>query len=439
MIDQRGLAWTRLLPRTATYQLIGAPDEVAAALSPSAGVASILVSWCQSAEETPDLDRCAAFVAVNGEPPALALLRDRGFSHIRRYAVVPGLSDPRWYIPLDLPAVAAAAFQLYTPYRATARIKRNLVRAAARSGLPGWYRDRIVIAQRTPPPLEQVIADILPNEAVWLALSSGTAGPARKATVAILNRQGQALGFAKCAESPLSERLVRNEAATLASLAALPATASLVPRLLFAGDIDGSFTAIQQTVMGAQAPRLMTATHQRFLETLMIGRAKPATTTDLVSSLRSRLWALPPAQHQLAAIVDAVWPVLDRIDLPATIVHGDFAPWNLRIESGRMVAIDWEYGVMDGLPLVDAIHHLLQVGFLVEGWSVAKACDRLAAHASSGELGLTTEQMRALQIVSLLDKLARRYEEEYLANDPTSLWYQRIIESVTADRSVRAA
>jgi len=47
----------------------------------------------------------------------------------------------------------------------------------------------------------------------------------------------------------------------------------------------------------------------------------------------------------------------DPTRMPAVWVHGDFAPWNLKMTSERkIVAVDWEYSSAKGLPLFDLIY-----------------------------------------------------------------------------------
>ena len=66
----------------------------------------------------------------------------------------------------------------------------------------------------------------------------------------------------------------------------------------------------------------------------------------------------------------------DEMRIPSTIVHGDFAPWNLREHNGQIAAFDWEYAELDGLPLVDQTHYELQVGYLLKS-GIYRAASRL--------------------------------------------------------------
>ncbi len=45
--------------------------------------------------------------------------------------------------------------------------------------------------------------------------------------------------------------------------------------------------------------------------------------------------------------------------------HGDFAPWNLKIQNtGILIAIDWEDAQRNGLPLQDLIHFIFIQAYL---------------------------------------------------------------------------
>jgi len=54
-------------------------------------------------------------------------------------------------------------------------------------------------------------------------------------------------------------------------------------------------------------------------------------------------------------------------EIRAALVHGDFAPWNLRGAPGGLVAIDWEWAREDGLGGLDIGHGLLMEALLVKG------------------------------------------------------------------------
>jgi hypothetical protein len=288
----------------------------------------------------------------------------------------------------------------------TARLKQSGIRAVARTGLPFWYRDQVWIAKRDASPLERTLQALVPATS-RLAFSTGTPGPARKPTAALLAADGRVVGYAKLSCSDLSSRLVRHEADVLRVLASLPGQGPLAPRLLFAGEVEGMHVAVQTVLAGRPPSRTLSAAHRQFLASLRVGPTRPASQAGIVRSLRSRIASLTSPRSDLLAALDDALTLLDELALPTTILHGDFAPWNLRSSDGAVAAFDWEYAELDGLPLLDEIQHLLQVGFFLDDWTVDQAHDRLLALAASAPLGLRPEQVGALQMLSLLALLAR--------------------------------
>jgi len=69
----------------------------------------------------------------------------------------------------------------------------------------------------------------------------------------------------------------------------------------------------------------------------------------------------------------------------ATLCHGDFAPWNVRVSApGDWMVLDWERGDVNGLPAWDWFHYVIQKGILVRHQkveSLAATAEALLAHA----------------------------------------------------------
>ena len=49
----------------------------------------------------------------------------------------------------------------------------------------------------------------------------------------------------------------------------------------------------------------------------------------------------------------------------STLFHGDFAPWNVRVNHGSWTLVDWERGELAGPPLWDLVHFVIQPAILV--------------------------------------------------------------------------
>ena len=96
-----------------------------------------------------------------------------------------------------------------------------------------------------------------------------------------------------------------------------------------------------------------------------------------------------PGQVQMAYAVERAVqarelpnPLLQRLPgrtVPATLQHGDFAPWNIKVSpaSGAWTVLDWERGELAGIPGWDWFHYVLQPAILVERLPVAGLVQRM--------------------------------------------------------------
>src|SRR6185437_6356785 len=141
-----------------------------------------------------------------------------------------------------------------------------------------------------------------------------------------------------------------------------------------------------------------------------------------------------PAMHGLSEILMDLMPSLEQMSVPVTIVHGDFAPWNLRIEGGTIAAFDWEYGQLSGLPLIDEIHYRLQVGLLLEHWSAHRGAEEIEKLCQSRPQGLSCENAATLAIVYLLDTLARLLNEGYGEDHEMIVWNRAVLGRIMSRR-----
>lgn len=437
------LTWLQLLPSGTQFSCAHAPawfeemlrEHAGGGIATSRAMVTWDTRWSELAAELPKHD---AVVGINCPQVTPARLEFAGCAYARRFAVLPSLEHARWFICLDTGATAAASFSLYTPSRKSAHVKKAVARMLAKLRVPGWYRDEIIVAARDVPPLERKLAELFPDRIVRLALSSGAPEPAinRKPSASVIAEDGSVLAFAKIAVSKVSREIVEHEAEMLAGLAALQRSGVAAPRLLFAGVLDGRYITVQSPLQGAPAPAALTDAHRAFLRALACGPEKMASETRMVALLPQRLDALRPPRPDLRELFDAILPLLDQTPITSTIVHGDFAPWNLRTHHGTISAFDWEYGETDGLPLIDQIHFRLQLGLEMRKWDVDEAALMLEKLSPSDGWN----NVRAAQVVYLLDHLARLLGEGYPREHDLVSLYERLLARVArVARVARAA
>jgi hypothetical protein len=432
------MTWAHLLPARAAYDGASvngaAPSWLRSVLASREGLfghgrdetCHVPVAWGHLPE---NWNRGDGLVAFNCKGLTNEALAGAGFTYSRRFAVLPTLAAARWFVPLDNPSLSSAALSLYTPTRASARFKRFLARAAMHLRVPFWYRDSVWIAARREPPLERTMRGLFPDADVRLALSAGAPEPARnrKASIVVLGPGGQILAFGKAAASQLSKQIAAHEARALQGIAKLLGERQVVPQVLFSGDVDGVYVTAQTPLRGRPTGPRLTPAIQTFLRNLQTPETKPAARTSLVEGLPVRIDALPAGKAELSSAFDSLLPKLEALKVQVTVIHGDFAPWNLREDRGEISAFDWEYAELDGLPLFDETHFRLQVGFQLHKWTPEQARTELCEWAATRPLGLKPAEVVALQAIYLVDNLTRLLAEGYPESDEMVGWYLRLL------------
>jgi hypothetical protein len=189
---------------------------------------------------------------------------------------------------------------------------------------------------------------------------------------------------------------------------------------------------VQTPLHGRPVLAKLTNGHRAFLESLHTAEHKRARECAMVSNLLGHLSALDPARPELIAMLDHIIPVLDQMVVPSTIVHGDFVPWNLRKQGGEISAFDWEYAELDGLPLADQTHFMIQDRYELDSWTPEQSYAELSSFAATRPMGFSAEQVRSIQLVYLLDHLARLFGEKYDQDEHMVSWYRRLLRCFPA-------
>src|SRR5690606_1378655 len=237
---------------------------------------------------------------------------------------------------------------------------------------------------------------------------------------------------------------IAQEAHWLAKLNHVLAIRDFLPRLLMEGSLSCGRRYIS---MRALPPGLSSSqfgpAHRAFLRVL--AQQKPALylwrDCEAFQRLQHRLHAalplLPAAQRELllAALGEVRRHIGDH-ELPASMVHGDFAPWNLRECDGQLFVFDWEYAEACGNPLQDFLHfHLipraLQRRPLRTGWMPALlASARQYADEMFGPDSGVGEASGTLVTHYLLDTIAFYVEAsgEFDIRHPVLNTYLRLLQ-----------
>ncbi|MFK7911767.1 MAG: phosphotransferase family protein [Akkermansiaceae bacterium] len=132
----------------------------------------------------------------------------------------------------------------------------------------------------------------------------------------------------------------------------------------------------------------------------------------LDSGVKKRLGDLKPWSLMLSATEEAgiardVVDGISSLEVVSPIVHGDFAPWNIKMKTGLPPrVIDWESAEECGVPGWDGMHYQIQRWQLVEGVADSDIYLRLTEWIKSNEM---TDYWRKTGLDGIEDILLASY------------------------------
>jgi len=231
---------------------------------------------------------------------------------------------------------------------------------------------------------------------------------------------GEILGYIKLPLSEAATERVRHEANMLNHLSRYPALCPCIPKVLHAGVWENGYILFQSRGPSTPGPTQFDGLHEDFLEKLRGVHPVQKPGETLVKEVAAR-W------QKAAPNLDSAWRVLgqaaltkaeqelDRTMISCGIRHGDFAPWNTRVESGRLYAFDWESAAWEAPILWDLFHFHVQVGGLLN-----KNSQRVSVLSRfSGE--------KASFLLYLLDSVCQQLEEKAPLGHPGLQYRQHLL------------
>lgn len=270
-----------------------------------------------------------------------------------RVLALPTWRNPRLYLPTRSVTQRWTQSVLYPASRPAARIYRLALRLKAAAGVA---RVRTVPAGDWP--LWAFAKNLYPRLASTVVLV-GTAGPTQHVTVQLRDDAGQVLGYLKYAEKDRAQTRLRHEHFMLSNV-----PADVAPAPLKLGPLGSGEALIKSPLPGY--PLLATFLPAEELTGLLdsLGVSPPV-------PLEEHPWV---RKHARGCVPEAWLEVLANRNWPVVVQHGDFTPWNLiQGPDGKLRAVDWEYGALEGFPGLDLAHYVLQTSALVHRRKPAEA------------------------------------------------------------------
>ncbi len=279
--------------------------------------------------------------------------------------------NPRWLAPAGY-RPRAESFLGWQPYRVTSRIAWAAMKSVVRWG-------------RTPAALPpdnfyvKCIAGLDWRKLGWCRTSEpeplvylGTPGPRRKIVVHLIDPISHACDLiVKVPTTEAAKWAIRHEAQTLVQLQQEEFAAA--PRLVSLDDAAG--IASQTVVPGSRAGLKCSREVAVLLQSLE-RRGECLTLKQVACALEPRAMRLDTRAEDAEVLARAFEEMNDSSELPTARIHGDFAPWNIRLQKGSAALVDWEDSQACGLPLHDAYHfvHMARCLFGKRPRPVWKSC-----------------------------------------------------------------
>jgi hypothetical protein len=266
------------------------------------------------------------------------------------YLAIPGNYGPRWLIP-EKSRASISVLDAWRPYRISAQAKWLAMRLAARAGALRHLPSITRIAVSRAKVLQWQQRCGIQSQSAEMVVLVGNPSPDSKLITFLLNDAGQIAAVLKVGVTAGGGRSILYEAEVLDRLKPYcwaPDLLSIHPDL---------HAATQEYVYGAMPCRTF---HPEYLDLLCrLPRYSDICLSAVAKEMSQRLSPYRCYLDKLAPrVLDKSLSYLDRdVTVPTLLVHGDFAPWNLRCNPIRgYVLVDWEWAKMDGLPAYDLLH-----------------------------------------------------------------------------------
>jgi hypothetical protein len=246
---------------------------------------------------------------------------------------------------------------------------KGFVSALMKMNWLGWAQS-VALASKEPLPLEALVAEVTGETAPVFALSLGSPHRSHKVAVQVMRPTGEILGYIKLPLTEAAKARVRHEAAMLASLRGFADLRPHIPRVLHAGEWGDSYILFQSSGPAGPSPTEFGSTHEEFLLAFKSVHHVEKPGQAIAAEVERRWQSLEPQLdaelRQLGGgALARARQQLDGCTVLCGIHHGDFAPWNTRVKSGRLFLFDWESASLEAPACWDAFHFRVQVQGLV--------------------------------------------------------------------------
>jgi hypothetical protein len=260
--------------------------------------------------------------------------------------------QPFLLLPLK-PTLRAAGMALYAPQSKAARSMKWGFGFAARLGVSIGL-ENVTISLRTDDPFVRFLRQVADMDQPQFAMLAGNPNaPGQRCLFLLFDAKDKPAVVVKTGAGSDGKRLITQEIDFLKNAPqGLPGLPKL--RSIFENE---RLSAFAMDFYDGVSPRY---DDQSSVHKLLSAWAEPSRVT--------RISELPVWQLLLSEAGSRLSPAARELGgktVSSVTMHGDFAPWNIRVKEGHWTVLDWERGDTNGLPLWDWLHFLIQPTVLV--------------------------------------------------------------------------
>ena len=304
---------------------------------------------------------------------------------------------PFLFLPSDNRA-ATKSLEIYPAQTTKARLAKAALGLMLHVGLRAGLQ-KISLTISTTDPFAvflRAAARVEPCEPFSFAVLTGNpSAPGRRHVFLLFNSAAQPVAVVKAGATTKARELITHETAILSSFA--PDQSGL-PKLRGACELDNVSAFAMDFIEGISPGEDSVADLSKILSSWV--DAEKVITLAVTKAWGRLVEAYGPFDFP------SVYKELQDLPIHPVLMHGDFAPWNVKVSAGRWTVLDWERGERVGIPAWDWFHFIVQPAVLVRRETTEATMARLEKLFASAEFQRYAERCR---IVGAEWKLAFAY------------------------------
>ena len=323
------------------------------------------------------------YFLVSSRLPGSVLRRrieNYGFTLYPSYVILPGFSNPKWFLPQDRMLVRNCG-NFVKPSSLKAKAAWGLTRFMYSLNYPQLiFPSRLIVARREDSgdslnsKLKDFLIDVLENDSIELLMYAGAQGYYQKFTVQVVDRKGITVAYAKIGNTDQARKRIEVEGKVLREFEQIRLSRLVVPKLIRLDHLeDFNATILVQTPSTGydECKRTLDVRHMDALADLFRITRRDVQGDELVANMMETIDGIviesEKLRRLLAGVKKAVFrlaPRLEGKDFVLGTSHGDFTPWNVYLRGESVFAFDWECS-SQRFPLWDAYNFMIHSEVLI--------------------------------------------------------------------------